>query len=168
MKKIVALLIVLASTFTACEKDDICDSTTGTTPRLIIDFYDVTNPTVPKNITNLGIIGAGLPTGILFNGVSRIQVPLDISEDVTQYQFILNYGNANTTLVNTDNLQFDYTRANVFVSRACGFKTVFTLNGTNPYTLTDAATPDGLWMQNITVTHLNILNENETHLTITF
>ena len=168
MKKIFLLVIAMTFIFSSCEKDDICDKNTGTTPRLIIEFYDVTNPTLTKNVTNLAIVGAGLSTAIVFNGVSKIEVPLDIAEDVAQYQFILNYGNANASLINVDNLRFDYTSDNVYVSRACGYKTVFTLDATNPFTQTDAATPDTLWMQNITVIHPNILDENETHLTISF
>lgn len=169
MKKIVLIVFLLAAIFSGCEKDDICDENTGTTPRLVITFYDVTNPTLLKNVTNLAIIGSGQTEPFaVYNGVSKIQVPLDITQDQTQYQFILNYGNANAALINTDNMQFNYTRSNVYVSRACGYKTVFDLDGTNPYTKTDAATPDGFWMQNITVTQSHILTENETHLTITF
>ena len=168
MKKIVALIIVMTMAFSSCEKDDICDANTGTTPRLIVDFYDVTNPTLAKNVTNLAIVGDGMTTGILFNGVSKIEVPLDIDANLSKYQFILNYGNTNTTLVNTDTLQFDYTREKVYVSRACGYKTIFALDAMTPYTLTDAASLDGLWMKNITVIQSNILNENETHLTISF
>ena len=41
MKQFVYLfLIVLFS----CEKDDICPDTTQTTPRLVIEFYDLTAP----------------------------------------------------------------------------------------------------------------------------
>lgn len=161
--------MVVAATFSSCEKDDICDANTGTTPRLIIDFYDVTNPTLTKNVTNMAIIGVGQTAPYAtYNGVSKIQVPLDIAANLSKYDFVLNYGNTNTALVNTDNLQFNYTRENVYVSRACGYKTLFTLDDTTPFTQTDAASLDGLWMKNITVIKSDILNENETHLTISF
>jgi hypothetical protein len=116
----------------------------------------------------LGVIGEGVETVILFNGVSKIQIPLDLTKDISKYQFILNYGNSDPVFINTDNLQFDYTRNNVFVSRACGYKTLFTLSPTSPFTQTDATTPDGLWMKNITVLQSNINNEDETHLSISF
>ena len=131
-------------------------------------IFMITNPTLTKNVTNLGVIGEGLETVILFNGVSKVQIPLDLTKDISKYQFILNYGNSNVDFVNTDNLQFDYTRTNEFVSRACGYKTLFKLSDTNPFTQTDATTPDGLWMKNITVLQSNINNENETHLSISF
>ncbi len=167
MKKIILLLIVMSIAFSGCEKDDICDENTGTTPRLIIEFYDFTNPTLTKNVTNLAIIGYGQTEPyVVYNGVSKIQVPLDIAEDLTQYQFILNYGNTNPAFVDPDNLQFNYTRENVYVSRACGYKTVFTLDATTPFVHTDDAADDGLWMKNITVLQSDILTENETHLNI--
>ncbi len=168
MKKVSILILLVAAIFSGCEKDDICAETTPTTPRLIIDFYDITNPTLTKNVTNLGILGEGLNTVILFNGVSKVQVPLDITKDLSKYQFILNYDNSNPVFINTDNLQFDYTRNNVFVSRACGYKTLFTLNPTSPFTQTDSDDLDGLWMKNITVLQSNISSENETHLRISF
>ena len=168
MNRIVILVFLVAVVFSGCEKDDICSESTPTTPRLIIDFYDLTNPTLTKNVTNLGIIGEGLNTVILFNGVSKIQIPLDITKDISNYQFILNYGNSNPAFINIDQLQFDYTLNNVYVSRACGYKTLFTLDATNPFTQTDSATLDGLWMKNITLLQSNISNENETHLSISF
>ncbi len=168
MNKISLLVLLVATLFFGCEKDDICAETTPTTPRLIIDFYDFTNPTLSKNVTNLGIIGEGLNTVIVFNGVSKVQIPLDLTQDLSKYQFILNYGNSDPVFINTDNLQFDYTRNNVFVSRACGYKTLFTLSETSPFTQTDATNPDGLWMKNITVLQSNINNEDETHLSISF
>lgn len=166
MKKIL-LILALAMAFLGCEKDDICDETTGTTPRLIIDFYDFTNPTLTKNVTNLAIIRNGDTTPYaVYNGVSKIQVPLDIAADISLYQFVLNYGNANPALVDPDNLQFNYTRQNVYVSRACGYKTIFALDETTPFVHTDVAGDDGLWMRNITLLQPDINSENETHLNI--
>ena len=44
-------------------------------------------------------------------------------------------------LINTDVIKFNYTHQNVYVSRACGFKTTFTLDHSiNPFEQTD---PDG-------------------------
>jgi Family of unknown function (DUF6452) len=167
MKKIY-LALLIAFTFSSCEKDDICDAATSTTPRLIIEFYDVSNPTTLKTVSNLGIIAPGFTTGIGFTGVSKIQVPLKITDDVTSFSFIQNGSDDVTTNDNIDEIQINYTRNNVFVSRACGYMTVFTLNNTNGIVKTDAATPDGLWIQNITITTSNITTENETHVKIYF
>jgi Family of unknown function (DUF6452) len=168
MNRIVILVFFMTTVFSSCEKDDVCSESTSTTPRLIIDFYDLTNPTLKKDLSSIGILGEGLNTVIVFNNVSTVQVPLDITKDISKYQFILNYGNSNPAFINTDQLQFDYTRSNVYISRACGYKTLFTLDETNPFTQTDGATLDALWMRNITVLQSTISNEDETHLSISF
>lgn len=168
MNKILLLGFFLVTLLAGCESDDICSESTPTTPRLIISFYDFTNPTLSKNVTNLGIVAEGSDTVILFSGVSKVEVPMDITQDLSKYRFILNYNNSNPIFINTDLIRFDYSRNNVFVSRACGFKTLFNLNETSPFTHTDVPENDGLWMKNITVLQSNITNENETHLSVSF
>jgi hypothetical protein len=66
---------------------------------------------------------------------------------------------------NIDILTFNYQRVDEYVSRACGYKTLFTLNSTNPITVT----PDSdNWIQSVVVSQPNIENENETHIKIYF
>lgn len=165
MKKIL-LLLLIALSFSSCEKDDIC--TDETTPRLILEFYDVSNPTNLKNVVNLKVTGVGQADYLkVFTGVSKVELPLKIESDMTQYSMILN-STSTTTAPNEDFLQFDYNRRNVFVSRACGYKTVFELNSPNGITLTDAATPDLYWIQGYDVQTTNIETENEVHIKIYF
>jgi hypothetical protein len=167
MKKIQLLFICLFSiTFSSCEKDDICEATTPTTPKLVIEFYDILNPTVKKNVTNLAVKELNTATSISFTGSSKIQIPLRTSQDLTKYSFILNSTDA--TLDNEDFLQFNYTRQNLFVSRACGFKTNFILNSTTPIIKTETLIPDGYWIQNVVIANSNITTENETHVKIYF
>ena len=166
-------------TSSSCEKDDICDANTPTTPRLVIDFYNITTASVRKNVTNLKVIGEGMKDGIVFdssltgeaqylaNG-NTISIPLKTDANVTKYRFILNSGNSNPTLIDTDEVTFNYTRNDVFVSRACGFKTLFTLEPTNPYTQTAVPVTKGKWMQFINIEKSNIDNENETHIKVFF
>jgi len=173
MKKIILLVIAIAFTFTSCEKDDICDANTITTSRLVISFYDINNPTVLKSVSDLKIIGEGMTEGVTYDGStlingSTVSIPLKTDADATTFRFILNYGNSNPALVNEDNLKFNYSRANIFVSRACGFKTEYTLDPTTPYIHTDAAVADQKWIQYIAVKKSTINNENETHLEIYF
>jgi hypothetical protein len=172
MKKLLLLLLLIFS-FSSCEKDDICAE--ETTPRLILEFYDVTNPTVKKNVTSLKITGYKTDNSTLltdsldtFSGVSKIELPLRITEDVTKYRLILNSTSTSVT-PNTDILEFKYTRQNVFVSRACGYKTIFTLNSPIGVTRTDSNTiDDGFWMQNINTQTTNITTENEVHIKVFF
>ncbi len=158
------LLMIMASMLTFCEKDDICDANTATTPRLILRFFDINNPTEPKNVTNLAVIGEGLENPIsTFNG-NKIELPLRTDADLTAYRFILNSTDQNTD--NEDRISFNYARNDVFVSRACGYKTLFVLDDVLPFEL-DPVT-DGAWIQNITVEQPSIQTEDETHLNIYF
>ncbi len=178
MKKILILLLVATFSFSSCEKDDICDANTSTTPRLVIEFHSASanSTSVVQNVTNLKVIGDGMANGIvfstatdgsqyIFNG-SKIYIPLRTDANSTTYSFILNYDNPNPSFVNEDKITFNYTHRDVFVSRACGYKTVFTLDPI-PYTQTAVPATSAKWMT-ISVDKSNIDNENETHITVYF
>lgn len=152
--------------FSSCEKDDICDATTETTPKLIIEFYDILNPTVLKKVTNLAVKEVGSTAIIGFASESKIQLPLKTNEDLTKYSLILNSTVATTA--NEDFLQLNYTRQNIFVSRACGYKTIFILDPTAPFIKSETTIPENYWIQDITVETSNITTENETHIKIYF
>ena len=179
MKKILAFLMILGFASSSCEPDDICDPNTPTTPRMLIQFFDINNPTVKKSVTNLKVIGEGMTEGVIFNpsasGDQRyvtsgdnILLPLNTETDHVKYKFILNYGDRNPLLTNEDNLEFNYTRENHYVSRACGFKTIFNLNDSNSYILTDATPADQLWIKYVQKAQNNITYENETIIKIYF
>ena len=164
MKKIFILLLI-SLFFSGCERDDICDAATPTTPKIVIEFYDIANPTVLKNVVNLGVIAPGFTNGFGFTNVSNIKVPLKTTQDSSVLYFIQNGSADPTTDDNSDEITFNYTRKIEFVSRACGYKTLYTLDPTNPV----AVTPDsGNWIQNVIVSQPNIENENETHVKIYF
>jgi len=101
-----------------------------------------------------------------FNGVSKISLPLKTNEDVTKYHLLLNSNSS--TASNEDVLEFNYTRQNVYVSRACGYKTVFELNTANGFDVTDATITDGLWIQDTNLQTNSIITEDEVHLKIYF
>lgn len=167
MKKVLTLLLITMFSFSGCEKDDICDANTSTTPRLVIEFYDLSNPTVLKNVTNLKVIGEGMTEGIVFNGNGNtVSIPLKTTENSTTYRFILNSGSASFS--SEDEIKFDYSRENIYVSRACGFKTIFTFDSSIPIIHTSVPSTKSKWMQNISVEKSNIVNENETHVKIYF
>lgn len=177
MKKIISFLLVFAFGLSSCEKDDICDANTPTTPRLIISFYDFNNPTVKKRVTRLKVTGDGASEAIIFNkgaleeekyltSGDSIGIPLKTDADTATFSFVLNSGSADASQTNTDKIKFNYTRQNVYVSRACGFKTIFKLDTQKPFEQ-DPGT-DGLWMQNIGQVNLNIEFEDETHLKVFF
>ncbi|MDR7210876.1 DUF6452 family protein [Flavobacterium piscis] len=178
MKKILYFLLLFAFGLSSCEKDDICDGNTPTTPRLIITFYEFKTPSVRKSVTRLKVIGEGQTDGVVFNknGIDEnkyltssdsIAIPLKTDEDTVTFSFILNSGSTNPALTNTDQIKFNYTRQNVYVSRACGFKTIYKLDIQTPFEKTDPGS-DGFWMEEIQVQNPNIEFENETHVKVYF
>lgn len=167
MKKLWFALAFLVLLTPGCEKDDICDEYARTTPRLILSFYDFSNANNLKTVNSLEIKGEGAsaPLGV-FSGVSKIELPLRTTDDFTRYTFRLNSNN--DAADNTDFLQINYTRDDVYVSRACGYKTVFRLADANAVQLTDPVPSDALWIKSITINTLDISNEDETHVNIYF
>lgn len=167
MKKTILIPFALLIALFAwnCEKDDICDENTSTTPRLIMQFYSIDDPTAEKEVSSLLVTtNDGADTLKIFNDVSKIELPLKILADQTQYTFTLNSNDI--TVDNTDALTFNYTRDAIFVSRACGYKTVFLLDPAVPF-VQDNGT-DNQWMQNVTVQQPDIQNENEVHISVLF
>ncbi|QSB25962.1 DUF6452 family protein [Flavobacterium sp. CLA17] len=175
MKKIISFLLVFAFGLSSCEKDDICDPDTPTTPRLVITFYDINNSTLRKRVNNLRVTGKDQALSVVFNesalddtkyltSADSIAIPLRTDTDITTYTFINNYGSTNASLVNSDEINFVYSRQNSYVSRACGFKTIFNLSA---FQRTDP-TGDGVWMQDIFIINPNIELENETHIKVFF
>ncbi|MCL9808806.1 DUF6452 family protein [Flavobacterium luminosum] len=178
MKKILFVIVFVFSIVSLwnCEKDDICEEGTPTTPQLVIEFYDNNNPTALKSVSNLKVIADGEPNGIVFdasatdntkyhfNG-SKLKIPLKTIQDFTNYSFTLNDGNAITSLINEDKIAINYTRNDIYISRACGFKTVFTLNDSNGVVLNADANN---WIKEIAVQTNAITTENEVHVKIFF
>jgi hypothetical protein len=180
MKKIFLLLSILFA-FSGCEKDDICDANTPTTPRLVIECYDNNNgtPTL-KNVTKLKVVATDADSVPIvfnanllatdasryeFNG-SKFYLPLKTDATTTQYKLTLNSGVAG--IENTDILTINYEHHEVYVSRACGFKTLFDLDPTSPIVKTQPTISDGAWIQSITVLKYNLESENEVHVQIRF
>ena len=167
MKKILLLLLVSIS-ISSCEKDDIC--TEETTPRLIVEFYDISNPANTKNVVNLKVKGEGAFNDLdlgTFNAQSKIELPLNPGSTTAKYSMILN-STSTTVAPDEDFLEFNYATETVYVSRACGYKTVYTLNNIDGVVLSDETTAGGLWMQNPTIQTNTITTENETHIKIYF
>ncbi|MGE5943352.1 MAG: DUF6452 family protein [Flavobacteriales bacterium] len=140
MKKIGLLLILLVTigNTISCERDDICPASTPTTPNLIIEFYDSTNPETVKFVPLLRVQGVNNDTVLEgYNGVNKDELILPLRTDTTatQYRLRKDYTNNNAGTPddpsddfpngNEDIITIKYTTEQIFVSRACGYKTVF-------------------------------------------
>ena len=166
----------MALSFLSCERDDICASTTSTTPRVIILFYDINNPETPKSVRQLSVYGEGNEENLILptTDTDSINLPLNFdTEDVpTSTRFVLKKdtdfdtdldddGNADeTTVSNSDIIEISYTPEFVYVSRACGYKSVF--NGAQISFDSDGDN----WIITSDVLNETIENENAAHIII--
>lgn len=164
------LLIFLIANF-GCERDDLCPETTATTPSLIIDLYDITAPEELKNVIDLRIQGIGndkaLPGYNVAPSANKLILPLRTNANSTSYKLHIDYAVDENGVVegNEDIIEIRYTTEEVYVSRACGYKTIF-----NNVTILRDPNDTNRWIQNIeslietqtvedeTTTHFNILH----------
>ncbi|WP_295986695.1 DUF6452 family protein [uncultured Algibacter sp.] len=174
-KVLIIPILLIAMLSISCERDDICPDATPTTPRLIIDLLDALNPGTKKNVFDLVVIGVDnddfLPDYI-FQDTDDLILPLRTDDNTTEYILIKEASvndngtpNDNTDDFvdgNQDRITLNYSREEVFVSRACGFKTIFknvTLtivqDGDN-WMLSREPLTDNQSVEDETTTHFNI------------
>ena len=143
----------------SCEKDDICIESEIGTPRIILSFYDKTNKTLKKPVENLLIKGIEREDTLdIFSGDS-IAIPLRNNSNFSKFEFILNAGGENS---NNDTIHFEYSRYDLYINRACGFKSNYILNDP-PAILFNMESP---WIEQVLKLKDTILNENNSHLAI--
>jgi hypothetical protein len=182
---VLILSLIVISTLQNCERDDICAESTPTTPRLSIEFYDATSPDDLLNVPRLTLYGEGLvvddmgmaiePTEdsnatIVYNAnTNSVELPLiidteDLETITTRYilerDTNLRLDTDNTTDSNIDIIEITYTTEFIYVSRACGYKSIF--NGLNVEEESDTDN----WISNIEVLETTIENENTVHVRI--
>ena len=160
-KKIVFLLLIIIA-LKGCTRDDICPEGTATTPNLIIVFNNNTNPEIRKSVEGLSVeTDYENPITVLPTSTTdSIAVPLSTTSDTTKYRFIQTLIAENDTIVNIDKIMFLYSRQDLYVNRACGFKTEFQKIG---HALENEGNEN--WILNITTDRDTISDENSAHLT---
>lgn len=144
--------------FNACEKDDICLS--SVTPKLILRFYDAANPSTLKSVQNISVWVQGKDTLSNYKSANldSIAIPLNTNASQTVYNIKKNSVNGNIVNNSTNQLTITYTTEDVYVSRSCGFKTIF-----NTVTITAS---NG-WVQSFTPSTLTTINnETKAHVKI--
>ncbi|EDP70101.1 hypothetical protein FBALC1_11227 [Flavobacteriales bacterium ALC-1] len=187
MKNIKFFILFIAIALINCERDDICAESTLTTPRLLIEFYDAASPDDLKSVTRLTIYGEGLvlddtgmviePTEdsdatILYNvNANTAELPLKIEpeagEEMTITRFVLEkdtnlrLDTDDTTASNIDIIEITYIAEEIYVSRACGYRSIFN-------DLAVSLDNDGdTWISNIEVLESRTIeDENTVHVRI--
>ncbi len=179
-RNLLLIVAVIAISYMSCERDDICPESTPTTPRLIIDLLDSANPENKKKVFKLVAIGEGVENNLVLPGhdledLDVLSLPLKTTEDSTQYTLINDAEiNDNGTPDdssddfldgNFDTLTINYTREQVYVSRACGYKTIFkniTLvldeTDTDPWILSTESLTENQTAEDETTAHFNIFH----------
>lgn len=181
MKKLKFIILLLLVTLISCERDDICAESTPTTPRLLVEFYDTTEPEDLKPVTRLTVYGEDLannPTDdntegtLVFNANSTaVELPLliDNSGESITTRYILEK-DTNLRLDDNDNTNSDidiivisYETEFVYVSRACGYKSIF-----KDLQVTFEASDGTTWISSIEVNDAieQVENENTVHVRI--
>lgn len=157
MKKIIFTLLLVVLLFNGCTRDDICPENTATTPQLIIVFKDQENPNFRKVVENLKVV-TDYDNSVLVlpsTATDSISLPLSTTSDTTKYQFIKTRGDS---ILNIDKVKFIYSRKEMYVNRACGFRMEY--EGLEPILQTD---PDN-WIKNIVILRDTVVDDKNAHL----
>ncbi|WP_369992900.1 DUF6452 family protein [Winogradskyella sp.] len=182
MKKKQFLLLFAFLMILSCERDDICAEGTATTPRLLVEFYDINDPDELKSVLRLTVYGEGLPnpnppesnvneTLSFDENTTSVELPLLIGaegeETTVRYIFEkdtnLRLDENVATDSNVDIIEISYSSEFVYVSRACGYKSIF--NGLS--VIREADTDN--WISAIEIEEsieTTVENENTVHVRI--
>lgn len=180
--KILIGILFLVLIYISCERDDICSASQKTTPKLILEGFNNLAPDRTRGVAKLRILGeekeeplsifignAEVPT--IYDGSkneAKIYLPLRTDANQTTYRLRRDYAlddNGTTNdpsddfpTGNEDTIVISYEREEVFVSRSCGFRTIFK-NVSIRWDETDN------WIKNIAAINENqsIEDEEETH-----
>ncbi|MGM5470370.1 DUF6452 family protein [Flavobacteriaceae bacterium LMO-SS05] len=171
MKKFIVFVSLIILTGVSCERDDICAESTPTTPHLIIRFYNVDDQEQTKQVRLLTVNGVDDQGNLLKNIVTStstdsIVLPLQFQNEgiITTSRFALKRDSDfdtdtnDATVSNTDIIEVSYTPEFVYVSRACGYKSIF--NSAQNTLIPD---PNN-WIFSYEVINPTIDNENTAHI----
>lgn len=167
MKKAIVLILIL-SVFVSCEKDDICSSETSTTAKLVLRFYDIANQDETKAVPNLLVYGLNdLSEIVLFDHIglstsNTDSITIPFRTDINSTRFVLHRDvvDGDLTTGNFDVITANYVGEDVYVSRACGYKTVF-----NNLALNLEPDSDN-WVINSEILNSTVKDETKAHVKI--
>jgi hypothetical protein len=168
MRLIKIILLAFSVFFFGCEKDDICAEATPTTPRINIEFFDITQPETTKQVAGLKAFGINNADGseVAINGEivstrNKISLPLNPQDSISKFMLYRDFVDANGTYIgNADFITFNYDTRLIYVSKACGYKANYELQRLE---LNSDSDP---WIVTFEILTTEITNEDETHIKI--
>ena len=155
MKQFLILGAVVLLCLCACEPDDICLKGTPGTPQLIVVFYYKDQPDTRKLVPDLQVKGVDIETLLYDATTDSIALPLRTLTNSTSFSLKATQNGSAAE----DIITFNYTSEDEFISRACGYKTIFdnvTFSTTNSFN----------WIDNIEIITTSISDNNNTHVKI--
>jgi len=150
----------------SCEKDDICPDSTQTTPQLVVTFYDALDPQQSKIVESLAVYAIKDSELILIeniNGINTDSIAIPLRNDIgaSNFRFIRNYSVENNIIFgNLSHIYIDYEMTDVFISRACGFITNYSLLSILNDNYADT------WITESEIVNPVVTNENQAHVKI--
>ena len=162
MFKRIPFLLILILAFNGCTRDDICPEGTATTPNLVIVFNNNANIATRKMVEDL-IVETDYENSVIVlsrTATGSIALPLSTTSDTTKYRFIRITGTEETEVRNIDYVTFIYSRKELYVNRACGFKMEFDNLETQ---LQNEGSEN--WILNISTNDQTVKDEKKAHLT---
>lgn len=165
-KAIFSFAVIFIATswlFLSCEKDDICLDSAPSTPELVVQFFDKNAPEEVKNISSIYIKAEGQTEGLVFTEVDRVNIPLQTNQNQTKYTFYNNFNPEDGSYDNEDSVTLNYTPNDSYISRACGYRTLFSLNQADGIVIeTDADN----WLSSTEIINHSIILSDSTHVKI--
>ena len=143
---------------TGCEKDDICLRETPGTPRLVVEFFDINNKNNLKSTNGLKIIGNGKENLLYEDDTSSLLLPLKNNQNTSTFIFFVN----NNDSILSDTIQFKYLVNDIYINRACGFKSEFILDN-NPIKF---ISNNLNFIKDFNLKNSTVSDEDEVHLSI--
>ena len=165
------ILLTMSFLIISCEKDDICPESTQTTPQLVVTFYDLLDPQQSKTVESLAVYAIKDSELILIeniNGINTdsIAIPLRNDIGVSNFRFIKNYSvEGNIIFGDLNHVYIDYEMTDVFISRACGFITNYSILSLVPYDILQDPPVIG-WIDGYEIVNPIVTNENQAHVKI--
>ena len=157
LKNISTLFLLLF--VVSCEPDDICLDTIEDTPKLVIGFYDKLSGDL-KEVANLKIQGENNEEIYIYKTIDSIGIPLKNSTNLTVYSFTKDFNESTSNSGNEDKIYINYNYNWEYISRACGYKTNYEIEGLI------IENDSSNWILETEIVNNSIINEENIHVKI--